>query len=336
LTSVGTLSSLSVTGTVTGGNLLVTGAGAISTAGTVTGSLVGGTLTTTAQPNIASVGTLGSLSVTGNITGGNVLGGANVNATTHTGTTVNVTGNITGGNVLFGSGVVSGTGAITGGNITGGNLLAGSGAISTSGTVTGTLLAGTLSTTAQPNIASVGTLTSLSVTANITGGNLSVSTGTVTVGNIVCGAGNLIGNIGTATTWFGNAYVKAVNALYADLAENYTTDAEYAPGTIVSFGGTAEITISSKDADHRVAGVVSTNPSYIMNAGLNGAGTVSVALTGRVPTSVTGTVRKGDLMVSAGNGVARAESAPSVGTVIGKALADSEGDAVIEVVVGRF
>jgi hypothetical protein len=72
-----------------------------------------------------------------------------------------------------------------------------------------------------------------------------------------------------------------------------------------------------------------------MNDGLQSAHTAMVALTGRVPTSVTGTVRKGDLMVSAGNGVAMASSAPVIGTVIGKALADSEGDAVIEVVVGR-
>jgi hypothetical protein len=41
-----------------------------------------------------------TVSVTGNITGGNILGGANVNATTHTGTTVSVTGNVNGGNVI--------------------------------------------------------------------------------------------------------------------------------------------------------------------------------------------------------------------------------------------
>jgi hypothetical protein len=72
-----------------------------------------------------------------------------------------------------------------------------------------------------------------------------------------------------------------------------------------------------------------------MNDGLDSAHVVTVALTGRVPCRVTGTVRQGDLMVSAGNGVARAEANPAVGTVIGKALANSEGDAVIEVVVGR-
>jgi hypothetical protein len=42
-------------------------------------------------------------------------------------------------------------------------------------------------------------------------------------------------------------------------------------------------------------------------------------------------------MVSAGNGSARAEENPAVGTVIGKALADHDGDSgTIEVVVGRF
>jgi hypothetical protein len=86
-----------------------------------------------------------------------------------------------------------------------------------------------------------------------------------------------------------------------------------------------------------VAGVVSTNPSYIMNGGLEAEYVCTVALTGRVPTRVTGTVRKGDLMVSAGYGLARAEADPRVGTVSGKALENHEGaDGVIEVVVGRF
>jgi hypothetical protein len=105
---------------------------------------------------------------------------------------------------------------------------------------------------------------------------------------------------------------------------------------VVAFGGTYEVTLSTQDADRRVAGVVSTNPSYIMNGGLEGANIATVALTGRVPTKVTGTVAKGDLMVSAGDGTARAETDPRAGAIIGKALEDSEGNAVIEVVVGRF
>jgi hypothetical protein len=72
-----------------------------------------------------------------------------------------------------------------------------------------------------------------------------------------------------------------------------------------------------------------------MNQGLEGEHTVELALTGRVPTKVTGTVQKGDMMVSAGNGRARAEANPRVGSVIGKALENSEGDTVIEVVVGK-
>ena len=104
ITSVGTLTALSVSGTVTGASVVggvITGT-SVSVAGNVTAGNVSatglaGTLSTAAQTSITSVGTLGSLSVTGNITGGNVLGGANVNATTHTGTTVSVTGNITSG-----------------------------------------------------------------------------------------------------------------------------------------------------------------------------------------------------------------------------------------------
>jgi len=160
------------------------------------------------------------------------------------------------------------------------------------------------------------------------------------VGNLISlsangAVANGASNIGSASGTFNTIFAKATSAQYADLAEKYAADADYAPGTVVMFGGGAEVTICSNDGCTRVAGVVSTNPSYRMNDGLQSAHTAMVALTGRVPTSVTGTVRKGDMMVSAGNGTARSEANPKVGTVIGKALADSQGDAVIEVVVGR-
>jgi len=166
------------------------------------------------------------------------------------------------------------------------------------------------------------------VGVNPTVGNVEIT------GNIMPTA-NATANIGSASFQYNTIFAKATSAQYADLAEKYTADADYAPGTVVSFGGTKEVTITTVASDTRVAGVISTNPSYRMNDGLQSAHTAMVALTGRVPTSVTGTVCKGDLMVSAGNGVAMASSAPAIGTVIGKALADSEGDAVIEVVVGR-
>jgi len=127
----------------------------------------------------------------------------------------------------------------------------------------------------------------------------------------------------------------ATQAQYADLAEKYEADAEYEPGTVLHFGGEKEV--AQCDVDHctRVAGVVSTNPAHLMNGALEAEHVVELALVGRVPCKVTGTVKKGDLMVSAGNGRARAEANPKVGAVIGKALADSEGDATIEVVVGK-
>jgi hypothetical protein len=120
------------------------------------------------------------------------------------------------------------------------------------------------------------------------------------------------------------------------LAENYTADAEYAPGTVVHFGGEQEVSICDVDMCTKVAGVVSTNPAYLMNGRLESTYVVAVALTGRVPTKVRGPIRKGDLIVSAGEGHARAENLPRVGTVIGKALEDFNGDSgVIEVVVGK-
>ena len=129
----------------------------------------------------------------------------------------------------------------------------------------------------------------------------------------------------------------ATQAEYADLAEMYAADAEYAPGTVVVFGGDAEVTADAEDADRKVAGVVSTNPAHLMNSALEADHAVAVALTGRVPVKVTGTIAKGDMIVAAGNGVARAEADPKMGSVIGKALEDFDGaEGVIEVVVGRL
>jgi len=132
----------------------------------------------------------------------------------------------------------------------------------------------------------------------------------------------------------------ATSAQYADLAERYQADAEYLPGTVLIFGGDAEVTQSTERMDRRAAGVVSTDPAYLMNSSLVGKNTVTLALTGRVPCKVSGYVRKGDLMISGvDNGVAEAwreESSPPAGSIIGKSLEDkdSRGINVIEVVIG--
>ena len=174
----------------------------------------------------------------------------------------------------------------------------------------------------------------ISAVGNITGGNLSVSTGTITVGNIVNSNANGVGNIGSSSVYFNTGFLKATTAQYADLAENYLADAKYAPGTVLDFDGDLEVTISNRDSSKRVAGVVSTNPAHLMNGGLDGAHVVAVALVGRVPVHVTGKIAKGDLMVSAGNGRARADANPATGTVIGKALENfSGGEGTIEIVI---
>jgi hypothetical protein len=172
--------------------------------------------------------------------------------------------------------------------------------------------------------------------ANLTtSGILTVNSGAAATA-IVNGAGNAVGNIGSSSTYFNQVFAQATTALYADLAENYVSDADYTSGTVLDFGGTQEVTISTVDSSKRVAGVVSTNPAHLMNAGLTGEHVATVALVGRAPVKVTGTVRKGDTMVSAGNGRARADADPRVGAVIGKALEDFDGDeGTIEIVIGK-
>jgi hypothetical protein len=81
---------------------------------------------------------------------------------------------------------------------------------------------------------------------------------------------------------------EATSAQYADLAERYQADAEYLPGTVLIFGGDAEVTQSTERMDRRAAGVVSTDPAYLMNSSLVGKNTVTLALTGRVPCKVSG------------------------------------------------
>jgi filamentous hemagglutinin len=308
-------------------------------------SNVGGSTVQTISAGLVAI--TGDLSVTGNATlSGNILGDRVVNGTTsfeiqtpsgNANISIGGTSNVA---VFTTAGAnIAGTLGVTG-NISGGNL-------------SGTSIVGTLLTSAQTNITSVGTLGSLTVTANVAGGNLTtggqvVATGNITGGNIIATVdvytpeivktgSNAVGNIGQVSNYFNTVFAQATSALYADLAEKYIADAEYTPGTVVVFGGDKEVTVTSTDADRAVAGVVSTNPSYIMNAGLEAEHVATVALTGRVPCRVTGTIKKGDMMVSAGYGLARAEADPRVGTVIGKALENHEGtEGVIEVVVGRF
>ena len=132
----------------------------------------------------------------------------------------------------------------------------------------------------------------------------------------------------------------ATTAKYADLAERYLSDSMYDPGTVVEFGGANEVTISSRSHTTRQAGVVSTAPAYEMNTQLEGELVVQVALTGRVPCRVIGTIHKGDLLVASDiPGVAMVLDMNNYqpGCIIGKALQeyDSQTVGVITVVVGK-
>lgn len=147
-------------------------------------------------------------------------------------------------------------------------------------------------------------------------------------GNTAINPSYLNGNwaLGTGATF---------QATYADLAEYYVADAHYEPGTVLEFGGEHEVTLAT-DETMRVAGVVSTNPAYGMNANCKGENVVAVALQGRVPCKVRGKIRKGDLMTSGGDGYARPTHSPKIGTIIGKSLQNFDGEGVIEVAVGRL
>jgi len=165
---------------------------------------------------------------------------------------------------------------------------------------------------------------------------------TVTATGIVPDVNNTY-NIGTAALKYNTVYATlfngtALEAYYADLAENYLADEAYEPGTVLIFGGADEVTVTTTHNDRRVAGVVSTNPATLMNSHLEGDNVVPLALQGRVPCKVLGKVEKGDILVtSAIPGYAVVNNDPKAGTIIGKSLEDKTTveKGIIEAVIGK-
>jgi hypothetical protein len=124
-------------------------------------------------------------------------------------------------------------------------------------------------------------------------------------------------------------YGTATSARYADLAEKYLADKEYEVGTVLMVGGEKEVTACSNGS--RALGVVSANPAYMMNSELIGG--TYVALKGRVPVKVQGTVNKGDRLVAANNGCAiRAHLSTEVFAIALESSLDA-GIKIIEAVV---
>ena len=364
-TVVGTLESTMIdsVGNISGDNIIgnnISTVGTVIATGNITGGnlLTGGLIQSTGNITGGNLVTVGQVSATGNVNGNFFIGNgalltgidatsiqngnSNVRVTLNSNVAVSVAGNA---NV----GVFTGTGLVVTGSIEATNGFIGLDAtsIANGSANVRTFLNGnvTVSAAGSANVLVVtgtganveGTLTA---TGNITGGNL-ITAGLVSLVSITKTGSNGVGNIGQSDNTFDTVFARATSALYADLAELYTADAEYAPGTVLVFGGSAEVTESAHSHSARIAGVVSTEPEHIMNSGLTAEYTAAVALVGRVPCRVVGTIQRGDCLASSDiPGVATALDAIKYqpGAVIGKALEDynSTEAGVIEAVIGRL
>lgn len=135
-----------------------------------------------------------------------------------------------------------------------------------------------------------------------------------------------------------NLFGVSTTAQYADLAERFEADSTYSPGTVVELGGAKEITAVAEELSEKVFGVISTQPGFLLNgrAGSNETHP-AVALNGRVPVRVIGKVNRGDRLVSAGNGLARAAQPGEANSfnVIGRSLEtkNTDGAGVINAIV---
>jgi hypothetical protein len=359
-TTIGAGGNITVTVTATGANI----AGYTTSTGNITGSNLITTGFATATGNITggNVNSLGLVSVTGNVIGGNInsaaaisaiglitAGGNVTGANIVTNGIVTAAGNITGGNLITGgqltaTGAVNATGNVTGGNIITAGLITSTGNINSSANISGSFILGNGSQLTGISAAvSVTKFVNGTTEGNIgaSGGNINFNVGATsnvvvmtTTGIIITGlttpsitksGANAVGNIGSSSNYFNQVFATATTALYADVAERFAADEVLAPGTVVELGGTQEITRSQTDLSDNVFGVISTRPAYTMNGGAGDDDThPKVAMTGRVPVLVTGVVKKGDRLVSAGNGIARAARTgeATAFNTIGRSLVD--------------
>lgn len=224
-------------------------------------------------------------------------------------------------------------------NIWMGNSVSVTGSITSGGFFIGN---GSLLTGVQSSPASI-LLGTSNFTVVSSGGNITATVAgapivSISPSGIINEQGNGVGNIGSSSNYFNRVFATSTTALYADLAEVYQGDNEYVPGTVLIFGGNNEVTTTDQSHDARVAGVVSTEPAYLMNTRQSG---VKLALTGRVPCLVQGPIAKGDMVTTSSvPGIAQAVDKDKwvPGCVIGKSLETIEDSVVqkIEIAVGRY
>jgi hypothetical protein len=290
---------------------------------TVTGNITANNITVTNEIS-ANLGTLSFLTVSANA---NI---ANANITSATIGTTTTTAITTGSSSTAGTmtGVWTHTGSGTANSIngtsmwvTGGNLvITGAGSI-------GIRTDNYYYANGSP-ISFAGTYSNTNVASYLATANIPILTTTTQATTLTTGAS------GTAGTITGNWTISAssrLNATYADLAERFAADDVYDAGTVVQLGGKDEITAVQYELSEDVFGVISDTAAYLMNAGAGNDTThPPVAVSGRVQVKVTGIVKKGDRLVSAGNGIARAAGAGEAThfNVIGRALEDKNGDGI--------
>ena len=164
-----------------------------------------------------------------------------------------------------------------------------------------------ISSLADPTSAQDGA-TKAYVDSTVSGAGALAANGSVAIAGILVPDANNTRNLGATGTKFATVFAttfsgNATTANYADVAENFSADAVYSPGTVVALGGVEEITRVNEELADDVFGVISNRPAYLMNAQLDGS---PVAVAGRVPVRVRGQINKGDRLVSAGAGLARA------------------------------
>jgi hypothetical protein len=196
----------------------------------------------------------------------------------------------------------------------------------------GTLKTKTLTTGLAVGAGSEGTITGQ--WSLLSSSQIDFTSGTLKSTSLTTGSDT---NPGTIQGYWSLSGSSRLQATYADLAEFYEGDQEYEAGTVLVFGGDKEVTTTTQMNDTRSAGVVTTNPAYVMNSEQAGI-RVCLALAGRVPCKVVGRVKKGDMLTtSSTSGYAVKANDPKLGSIIGKALEDKDyGEAgVIQVAIGR-
>ena len=170
-----------------------------------------------------------------------------------------------------------------------------------------------------------------------------IATSHLIPGFLNIGKGINLNTTGNDTTAFNpNAFKLrgiSMEAEFADVAEIYVGDATYEPGTLVSLGGDAEVTQTSSFGDTNIFGIVSTRPAYLMNARQkHDKNAMPIAVAGRIPVKVKGTIRRGDRLVASDiPGVAQAAPADVASwAIVGRSLGNFSGEGIgkVEATIG--